>query len=647
MSRLRPTPQRRTRRDEQGAVLPLVALLIAALVTMTSFAVDLGRARLRARDLQAVADVAALDLSNRLVATPAEQVDGIHHAVPSTANAQLADVLRTTIAPRNGFTATTSNSSVLVGWWEESTRSLTLYPPSDNTSEKVNAASVSLSDTVGYLFRPGSKDLLRNAAASLGKLLTHTCDAGACPPPPVDKAGHAWVSVGSFLADLNAQTPSQISGDPGSTCGSAGDLLAPGLAPSGVLNCTISASYGLSGLPSGALQLTSLGYQGLASSRASLLDLATILTAGDVDRLLSTDIKRTDLLIALATLAQRDGHSEAATPLLSFASTLQANGALSAKTQKLGDLLGLTTSTGQGSVASSQLSLLTLLAAGSEAMNGASFLSAPVTLGSYSVAGIATPVTAKVQTAIVQPAQARWLAPNDGKTAETSQVRTLVTLDFDVVGLGHVTLPITVSAADAKAGMTALRGCDAATATDLLPVRDDLHAVTKGLTATIEAAGSLTRSITSPSATGSVDLTAVTPVGIITLGLSQTVLGITTTVNVPINAKAGYGIAGTTTDALDLIPASTNPADYTRTVGQPAVDLGQQLLSTLQLSPGVSVPAALQALLTSSLATLNPALQAVLSTVQANVLDPVLSSVGVRVAGADVASFGPACDPVP
>ena len=52
---------RTPRRDEQGAVVPMAALLMVVVLAFTAFAVDLGLGRAAARDMQAVADAVALD----------------------------------------------------------------------------------------------------------------------------------------------------------------------------------------------------------------------------------------------------------------------------------------------------------------------------------------------------------------------------------------------------------------------------------------------------------------------------------------------------------------------------------------------------------------------------------------------------------
>ncbi|WP_203335307.1 pilus assembly protein TadG-related protein [Nocardioides limicola] len=55
-----------SRRDEQGAVAPMVAIMLVVLVMFAAFAVDLGMQRVVARDMQALADLAALDAARQL-----------------------------------------------------------------------------------------------------------------------------------------------------------------------------------------------------------------------------------------------------------------------------------------------------------------------------------------------------------------------------------------------------------------------------------------------------------------------------------------------------------------------------------------------------------------------------------------------------
>src|SRR5205823_14901385 len=55
------TPEERER--DRGAVLAIVAICLGFLITITAITVDLGRLSLRRRDMQAIADMVALDMA--------------------------------------------------------------------------------------------------------------------------------------------------------------------------------------------------------------------------------------------------------------------------------------------------------------------------------------------------------------------------------------------------------------------------------------------------------------------------------------------------------------------------------------------------------------------------------------------------------
>lgn len=77
------------RRDQRGAVIPMVALLLVALMGMAAFAVDIGMQRVARRDMQALADSVALDLARLLDGRTAKQVedgDAKHDSLTTTLN---------------------------------------------------------------------------------------------------------------------------------------------------------------------------------------------------------------------------------------------------------------------------------------------------------------------------------------------------------------------------------------------------------------------------------------------------------------------------------------------------------------------------------------------------------------------------------
>lgn len=174
---MRPGRQRHGDRD-RGQVLPMVGIVLVVLITFTSIALDLGYQRVERRDMQAVADVVALDLSRLL--------DG------RTGNA-LRDPMRDSAsasATRNGHAVSASNVSLVFGDAADVckgsgdivSRCLTVEmgtvdpnrvftplgaPCNSSTSSTCvpTAVRVWAGTDVDYFFRPGSGDTRRSAVA--------------------------------------------------------------------------------------------------------------------------------------------------------------------------------------------------------------------------------------------------------------------------------------------------------------------------------------------------------------------------------------------------------------------------------------------------------------------------------------------------
>ena len=78
----RPVPSR-SRRDERGAIIPMVAMLLVVLIPSTAIAVDLGMQRVVRRDMQALADVVALDLVRLVDGRTAAQINSGYNGLPT------------------------------------------------------------------------------------------------------------------------------------------------------------------------------------------------------------------------------------------------------------------------------------------------------------------------------------------------------------------------------------------------------------------------------------------------------------------------------------------------------------------------------------------------------------------------------------
>ena len=85
---------RRRMRDERGAIIPMVALLLVVLVPSSAMAVDLGMQRVVRRDMQTLADVIALDVVRLVDGRTASQIQAGYNGLPTLANALTRSVAR-------------------------------------------------------------------------------------------------------------------------------------------------------------------------------------------------------------------------------------------------------------------------------------------------------------------------------------------------------------------------------------------------------------------------------------------------------------------------------------------------------------------------------------------------------------------------
>ena len=140
---------------ERGAVLVLVAIVLSTLIGFTSLAIDIGYQRVVRRDMQAVADVVALDLSRRLDGRTAAVID----ADPAF------DAAVTASRDRNDFAAATGRTLVVaLGVVDPVTFAFTAVAP----GAVPDAVKVTTTDTVNYFFRPGSGTTSRSAVGRAG-----------------------------------------------------------------------------------------------------------------------------------------------------------------------------------------------------------------------------------------------------------------------------------------------------------------------------------------------------------------------------------------------------------------------------------------------------------------------------------------------
>lgn len=139
-------------RDERGTVLVLVSVAMVMLIGSTALAVDIGQLTDTNRDLQAVADVIALDAARALNGA------NVGSLLATSGNVSVA-VQKS--AARNG-NFPVANLQVELG----TKTGTSAFVPAPNSSIIPNAVRVTARDTVNYAFTPGSKLTSRKAVAT-------------------------------------------------------------------------------------------------------------------------------------------------------------------------------------------------------------------------------------------------------------------------------------------------------------------------------------------------------------------------------------------------------------------------------------------------------------------------------------------------
>ena len=226
------------RKDEGGAVVLVVALSMTVLMAIGSFALDLGLKRVGIRDMQALADVVALDL--------ARQIDG-RSVSTIEADSQLAAGQRTTASPGN---ADTIGDPPTVTPVLGTVNSLTGVFTAKTGTEIPNAVQVTAVSSVDFVLREGNGAVSRSAVAQSVK--------SAC------------FALGSYAARFRSGNSALVQ-----------TLLAP-------MNAFIRPQA----------NLDALSYQGLALASVSLNEIAADAAVGTVDQLLGANVTVDSLLRA-------------------------------------------------------------------------------------------------------------------------------------------------------------------------------------------------------------------------------------------------------------------------------------------------------------------------------------------------------------
>ncbi len=238
----------RRRGEERGAMAMLTAILMTlVLFAVAAIVVDIGMQRSARRDMQALADVVALDLARELDGRTATQITSASPSLQSLANQS-----------RDRNDSTIGSTAVVTPMLGKLLTDGTFVAVSG--SEAPSAVRVTATTDVAFGIGVGSGAANRAAVA--------TADVSAC------------FSIGSYAARLDTSS-------------------------SALLNKI------LNGILGGGANLSVLGYTGLINADVSLLDIALDMGLGSVDELLSGSVNAGSFLIAAAHVLQADGNSNA------------------------------------------------------------------------------------------------------------------------------------------------------------------------------------------------------------------------------------------------------------------------------------------------------------------------------------------------
>ena len=233
----------RAARDERGGVTLMVAIFTVALLGIASFAIDLGLQRVGVRDMQALADVVAMDMARELDGRSRGELlaDPGWEAAREASLARNAD----TFGEDPGVTAEP-------GVFDQATRTV------DTTStDPADAVLVTAGSSVSFVFQKGEGAFARTAVAQA--------------------ASTACFALGSYAARFRSGDSALLS-----------TLVSP-------MNAFVR--------PQANLDL--LSYQGLANASVTLNELAATSDVGTVDELLTGTVTAGQLIRASITALQR------------------------------------------------------------------------------------------------------------------------------------------------------------------------------------------------------------------------------------------------------------------------------------------------------------------------------------------------------
>jgi len=582
-------PRRLSRRDrdERGATAIMVALLVTlVLLAVSAFAIDLGMQRAGARDMQAVADVVALDMGRLIDGRTRAEIEAGDGDKPAAAT-QLGWSLA------NNDNDTIGDSPTVTAFWVEVAEDGT-YPQAGGIPVQVaagdtpNGVVVRAATDVAFAFAGvtgvANGDVERTAVA--------TAEESAC------------FSIGSYAARLNTSN-------------------------SALLNAI------LGGILGGGINLDALSYQGLVNANVSLLDIALELGLGSVDELLSSNVNAGSLLIAAANVLQREGGVSDVNVLNLVAAELGG------PSINVGDLVSA--EPGSGAAETATINVLDLLAGTVLIANGTNAISIPGLTANLPLLGT------NLTTSLSLIEKARTRCGRRGGTADTAQVALSIDGSPvsmpDVLGLSvSADTDVNLSVASARGTLTDII-CGSETASD--PSGEDVQ-VTSGVAgASVHTRLSVSGTVTGSGALGTLlDGLLSLLSSIVSVQINGTV-GLRVSTGEPSTVKtAEIRVPNNPTDWDEPIEMGSgdlgiNTANVVADPNPPVLTITAKNILGLNVALNADQIATIITNLTSSLTSqvLNP----VVTSVNDTLLSPLFDLLGVSIGGADVWGQRPYC----
>lgn len=538
--------RRRLLCEQRGAISVLAALSLLFVIASAAMTVDVGQAAWKKRDLQKVVDVVSLDA----VRAVGDRRDSTSSCIT------VAEDFAKDAAERNDFdygNTTLGNSLILeVGVADGVTKSFSATSDC-NAANAVRVTATSRSDN---RFMPGNVGLTTQAIAM--------------------NDGIATFLLGSRLVSIDTTT-------------------------SPILNSVLGGMLG------GAVNLSAIGYNGLATASVRLGDIWTNLGLGTSSQIANSEVTVGQLLTATIDALNDQGDPTsvtAATVLGTLATQVDSSTSF-----KWGDLLEV--SQGEiGDAANARMDVLNMVGMVASVANGtdAVNLTVPVTIPGVT--------TTTMKLAVIEPPVMKRGRPIT--TAHTGQVRMNLDLTLTqkltvLLSEGTVHLPVYVEGAGATGDLTAI-ACSVPNTNSAITVRTTTEPV-------IAKVGQATdESLNDPEVEADVR--------------AGQIVSISGLVNVTGTATAT--MPGSVTDLLI-------PLHQTATAGASSLSVAGQLVGSLALSVqvlGLGINATTVA--NNTLAILNPVLSALDSTLLTP-LKKALGSLGIALGAADVTNMDTNC----